>query len=389
MVDLFHSLSTATSLIIQEQDYSSTFGNEFKISKKFQNPLQIPFNIDTQESPLVDHQDRDRWMPFFSGFPTDTIFGASDMNSHPWNQQSIGFFQVGHLLSKLDEFQCIISLSFITRSCLRFCKSQACVPSMYQSIKKEYSIAELHDGLIQWYMNTPSTLILWSLDIIMCPPREMIDTKRLSCNQVLMKLLFFASLSILHQSQDHRSETVYQIGIQNYKSREIIVGCYQGMLALLTRIYGTSAAPTMADIPPYEAVGSPIIATLMMPIITSALSLPDYASLLLAKQSNFQVESLDRFVLPCMDNMGQVWGCAYAHASHLRHIIEKMGTRVRSDTDFDLKLGMTVGNGLGLKDVNSTMYDLPKETKVLFPLQQETEKSWYDLRNEFEDEFLL
>jgi hypothetical protein len=35
------------------------------------------------------------------------------------------------------------------------------------------------------------------------------------------------------------------------------------------------------------------------------------------------------------------------------------------------------------------MYDLPKETKVLFPLQQETEKSWYDLRNEFEDEFLL
>jgi hypothetical protein len=88
-----------------------------------------------------------------------------------------------------------------------------------------------------------------------------------------------------------------------------------------------------------------------------------------------------------MDNMGQVWGCAYA--SHLRHIIEKMGTRVRSDTDFDLKLGMTVGNGLGLKDVNSTMYDLPKETKVLFPLQQETEKSWYDLRNEFEDEFLL
>lgn len=63
----------------------------------------------------------DKWKPFFSGFPKDTIFGAADSNSEGWNRRSGGgFFQVNHLFSNLEDMAYLLRLSFILRRIIKF-----------------------------------------------------------------------------------------------------------------------------------------------------------------------------------------------------------------------------------------------------------------------------
>ena len=88
LTDLFLSMSTGSPLIICEADYADSFS--FSPSQ----PQAIIIGgslLETETNPIVfqgpkrkESEVSDKWMPYFSGFPKDTIFGANDVNSELW-----------------------------------------------------------------------------------------------------------------------------------------------------------------------------------------------------------------------------------------------------------------------------------------------------------------
>jgi hypothetical protein len=159
--------------------------------------------------------DMERWKPFFSGFPKDTLFGASDLTSERWSRTSLGdFFQTSHLFSDLGDACHLVSLSFITRRVLRFIRrpeskhpssTATLLRNLLGSSDPDKELTLLHNTLVEFYANLPARFMYWeSLEFLMgerdpgyhCTIPE---ATRLSAISVMINLLFFYTISLLHQ----------------------------------------------------------------------------------------------------------------------------------------------------------------------------------------------
>jgi hypothetical protein len=392
LADLFLTISTGCDLTIQESEYVDTFIMPTARSKVFKNPITAQLSIKQQDQGFVIDQDKDKWMPFFSGFPNDTLFGAADINSEPWQKQSVGFFQIGHLYSNLQDISHVVQLSFLTRRAMRFANrsqptNQPVAPSatcLYSLVDKSNEMHTIHDALMLWFENVPIELRLWkSLDVVLSEDIHAIDSStalrhgiRLGSSAVLCNALFFSTIAMLHQtkcrdSPQPRFKLTSFLSNAGYESKDMVKLAYRGICYLLRRVYGQFMPPSLTYIPPSEIVSSSIISALIMPIALAMLSISEFVPLLLTPKNSSGVvdrsgiDSLETVILPCLDNIGQVWPVAYTHATHLRHVMEK--------------IQQSIGG-----------YVAPEKFVVVeTPVFETQEKSWYDLRNEFEDEFLL
>ena len=317
--DLFLTISNGTPLLINEAEHleslissrsTVSFTQPFSLAQSGVNPIAFQGNTRINQN----GSDADKWMPYFSGFPKDTIFGASDVNSEMWGRQSLGFFQVGHLFSNLDDMLHVMQLSFLTRRAIRYISSPTSQPKqMTVSVSCMYSllpdslneILRIHDALIRWYESLPGDFRMWdSLEVLVsdnysdltsyCTLKE---GKRLSSTAVLVNMLFFATISILHQKNADNNQTnsagidgsqrfristslVYN---RNFSSLDLLRYAYRGQVYLLRRIYGQSCPPQQTTIPPSEIVGSSMISCLMMPTAVALLAQDSFADKMLEK----------------------------------------------------------------------------------------------------------
>jgi hypothetical protein len=452
MSDLFLTLSTGSPLLINEVEFFDSILSTNSHKSKFNFPLAKGdiVALQTQQSNRNDdHQlgESDKWMPFFSGFPKETIFGASDINSKAWAEQAFGFFQVGHLFSNLNDMLHVVKLSFITRRCIRYSKSPAAplntgspeLSYLYNLVPQgPFDIVRIHDFLIMWFEELPTEFKLWtSLDCLISENSQDIDRftilpegVRLTATGVLANLLFFTSLSVLHQtnadcsalkfdeqgnyineatlSKPHNSFRVASslLSQKSVSSCDILKLAYRGLIYLLRRVYASTVPPSITSVPPSEIVGHPIIPTLLVPPAIALLSQRDYTAKLLESKRTGDiptahgVESLEAFLLPVLDNIGQIWGSAYTAASGLRDQMEKIRDKLQGDTrrtsmfqTFNPSAASALHFQVTPANASSTMEGV--QSKFADALKQGSqdsevkEKSWQDLRNEFEDEFLL
>jgi hypothetical protein len=417
----------------------------------------MPFSLGQEEiNPIVqqgqtrklkkDISEADKWMPYFSGFPKDTIFGASDVTSELWGRLSLGFFQVGHLFSNLDAFCHIMQLSFFTRRAIRH-STGAVNPSnqtvsastMYSLLPSPVSeISKIHDSLVLWYENLPSNLRLWqSLEVLVSDNFSDLsnfynfkDGERLGSVAVLLNLLFFATISILHQKN---ADDVIQLGTSmkfrisssllyrpTFHSSVMLRIAYRGQVFLLRKVYGQYVPPQPTTIPPSEMVGSSMISCLLMPTATALLGQETYASKLLQKVNSgckdvedpSGVDPLEAIFLPVLENIGQVWSISHLLASTLRTSMNGVASKIdRSASIHQMWEKFNGGDHSGPVSFSTSQASLSAQTFNLPVTEQNilsvndltmpfaidavenrgqgTEKSWRELRNEFEDEFLL
>jgi hypothetical protein len=436
MNDLFSCLSTGAPLLINEEEYVGTMTDfnltvqkaGFSFGSEELNPIQ-------NQSSIRSHgeQNTEKWMPFFSGFPKDTIFGASDLSSDVFSKESYSFFQIGHLFSDMNAFAHVIQLSFLTRRAIRLVQGfdNGKVEEKYKFLSqlissKIGSLERLHDSLIMWFEHLPLEYKLWNnLNVCLSENMDAIDSlsanqgKRLSPLGVLLNMLFFCTMSILHQSNTGEVTKSYTIhGNLNdwqstnftsprnktfrlcsslliegtFDSKDILRMSYRALIYLLRRTYGEYMPPSLTVVPPSEIVSSSIHSTLMMPVVIALLSQKEYtAKLIEKKQPDFTwdstgIEPLEKVILPVLDNIGQVWSLAYAHANNLRSIVDKLCEKTfpnqHSNHTPSVMTSTTTRSNFNLP------IPIPNSEKIKKPFQSK-EKSWHDLRNEFEDEFLL
>lgn len=353
LADLFLCLSTGSPLMINEADYIHTVMSSVScVSSKDPTNIQSQSNTRSQ---LKDQGDADKWMPYFSGFPKDTIFGASDVNSELWGRQSLGFFQVGHLFSRLDDIVHVMQLSFITRRAIRFTiahpKSNSPLYALLPKVCQEGIL--IHDSLILWYESLPLQFRMWqSLEVLVSDNFTdlttyctLTDGKRLSSVAVLLNLLFFSTLATLHQHlHTIKLESEYRVASsllfrKTFESSDIARLAYRGQVYLLRRVYGQSMPPQPTTIPPSEIVASSMIACLLMPTAVALLEHSDFSLKLLEKyhpnsyipiheqQDSTGIDSLESVFLPVLENIGQVWPVAHSYAKILRNICENVSKK--------------------------------------------------------------
>ncbi|KAJ3274132.1 hypothetical protein HDV01_003415 [Terramyces sp. JEL0728] len=469
LLDMFSSLSSGNPLTINEADYAETMITPQHLMKKPCTGLaKTTFNMIQNQADVFSTDstvEPDKWMPFFSGFPKDTIFGASDMSSECFARPSVGFLQVNHLFSKLENTAHLIELSYITRRVIRFNslrslpEPRAIVPASLYSLlsTNNLDINRIHDTMILWYENLPSDLRLWgNLEVLVTGNEVEMNTLctvkdgvRLSSIAVIINILYFATLSLLHQRNAESSELSTQpdqppavskphsfktsssmLSRGVYESPAILKMAYKAQVFLLKKIYGQFMPPAPTTIPPSEIVASPIIATLLMISSAALINQQEFAFKLIDHQTfngvgevrDSQVEPLESVILPVLDNTSQVWPVASKYASSLRQIVGgiRETLRVKAPVSNLWQQPQSAKEEIPEYPQFSKMPELPSSVPQfqMFPnnnqmqptnlmtatpsvnqnnnpfqkdgiAPKDTERSFRDLRNEFEDEFLL
>ncbi|KAI8896569.1 fungal-specific transcription factor domain-containing protein [Globomyces pollinis-pini] len=486
MCDLFLTLSTGTPLMINELDYIETITSPSGQMSPTTCPLAeadisvIQTQIRSKKQNSAN--DSDKWMPFFSGFPKDTIFGASDVNSECWGRQSTGFFQVNHLFSKSDDITHLMQLSFITRRAIRYVTAPKVPTCQTQSVSlltnliptSTSEIVRLHDSLILWFESLPIELRFWkSLEGLTSNSALEMDNycslnadQRLSSTAVLINLLFTATISLLHQKNAESSSINFSPNNANasnsnhmfrisssmlsrgvFDSSAMLRLSYKGTCYLLKRVYGQYMPPSPTIIPPSEIVGTPVISALIMPVVIGLLSQQIYAGKLMETGSRLSlsahpetvgVDPLESVIFPVLDNISQVWPVAKTHANSLRQLTQQLQSKLNSsqnsnqiaslwqkssfhaDTTSPSQPPVTTtptfnifsrtnevnqtaqlqftNNGInGTQGTVNVANVAPTPAASITSADQnevvnsgaKTDMNWHDLRNAFEDEFLL
>ncbi|KAJ2995193.1 hypothetical protein HDV02_001019 [Globomyces sp. JEL0801] len=486
MCDLFLTLSTGTPLMINELDYIETITSPSGQMSPTTCPLAeadisvIQTQIRSKKQNSAN--DSDKWMPFFSGFPKDTIFGASDVNSECWGRQSTGFFQVNHLFSKSDDITHLMQLSFITRRAIRYVTAPKVPTCQTQSVSlltnliptSTSEIVRLHDSLILWFESLPIELRFWkSLEGLTSNSALEMDNycslnadQRLSSTAVLINLLFTATISLLHQKNAESSSINFSPNNANasnsnhmfrisssmlsrgvFDSSAMLRLSYKGTCYLLKRVYGQYMPPSPTIIPPSEIVGTPVISALIMPVVIGLLSQQIYAGKLMETGSRLSlsahpetvgVDPLESVIFPVLDNISQVWPVAKTHANSLRQLTQQLQSKLNSsqnsnqiaslwqkssfhaDTTSPSQPTVTTtptfnifsrtnevnqtaqlqftNNGInGTQGTVNVANVAPTPAASITSADQnevvnsgaKTDMNWHDLRNAFEDEFLL
>lgn len=490
MNDLFSTLAFGSPLLIDEEDFTDSFLHSFSVQPSSSTMVQSITNPITNQqnlknlvqsrtmsmfSPLsanIPFVADKKWLPYFSGFPKDTIFGASDVNSVAWGRQSFGFFQVGHLFSSLDDMGHILQLSFLVRRAVRFSihgssssanKSDrdsgsiiaSCLYSVLPTRQQEF--VKIHEALIVWWHQLPASYRFWdSLDVggggndalkRLCISNNPLPP---SPNTVLINLMFFAALTILHQGNVTESaSTLFGMSIKNRNSKstskDIIRFAYRAHVFVLRKIYGLQSPPQLNTIPPASLVSSPIIPTLLMCTCTGLANFEMYRGKLeeeympnafvpLHEQEDASgVDPFRAMMVPVLENIGQVWPSALKHVESIqngaykflrpmtfgvqeerhpdmllsRHqnvafggeaVVASVPTAVNSWTEFN-DAGTTQAlreqwfSNVPVEANGDSNHSGPGENQhsadVLPSAGEKEPKSWRDLQNEFEDEFLL
>ena len=491
-------------MLINETDHADTF------SYSATQPHSINTGVgrlELESNPIVNQGSSfkrsegdasDKWMPYFSGLPKDTIFGAGDANSELWARQTLGFFQVGHLFSDLEMMGYVMQVTFFTRRALRLSMVSS-KPNMFASsttnasssslgkslinsllLNNSEEVEQIHNSLLTFYENLPPSLGLWSsLQVFVseniqdpstyCTFTEM---QPLGSLTVLLNLLYFATLAILHQKRGG-SPSLYNVCLAStggntstslVTSNDVVRIAYRAQIFILRKIYGLACPPQATTIPPSAIVSSSILSTLLTIPATALLHSTPSSSPLVSKlleawapnafipiQEQIDptgIDSLESVLVPVLENMGQVWGGAAGnHAATLRSTMavlagmqldgasvgggggSAVSTPLWSSNPGGTSL-TTVGGHAGQSqppqqmgrvssfaeiggvagnagNVGSSMQgpvvdgnggggtvnvagDLEQGQEVQLPSQTPVvEKSWHELRDEFEDEFLL
>nr|KAJ3421332.1 hypothetical protein HK105_003840 [Polyrhizophydium stewartii] len=346
--DLFVSISTGKPLLLNETEYIDTMVDTTKLIDRpvpklahGEQPLGLISTSSASKSTgSPGGEDLDKWKPFFSGFPKDTIFGPSDFTSDRWSKKSIGFFQVNHLFSSLDDTSHLVQLCFIVRRILRFLHAAPSIPSihtlptttacMYSLIGTPVDVVRLHESLLVWYENLPVPFRLFhSLEALAAADPQDLgkfcsikEGERVSGTVVTLNLLLFSAFALLHQRnaeatainfEDDEAQSAQQplsstltrsnasfinqpkssvpifrissslLGRGMFESSQIIAFMYKAQTHLIKSVYGASMPPSPTSVPPSEMVGSPIIGTLMMPTAVALLAQSAYARKLVSQ----------------------------------------------------------------------------------------------------------
>ncbi|KAK5673363.1 hypothetical protein QVD99_000812 [Batrachochytrium dendrobatidis] len=390
LADLFVSLSTGIPLQLGEAEYVDTMLDTTtlidRVSPKLANG-QSPIG-DCNDNATQKVADPEKWKPFFSGFPKDTVFGPTDLTSDRWTKQSLGFFQVNHLFSNLDESMHIIQLSYIVRRIVRSLHAPALpkstklnghtAPALQSLSNTGDDMQSLHTSLLVWYEGLPLHFRLFhsleattTIDVQGLAKFCSIKEGRRVCGMmVMLNLLLFSAFALLHQrnaestaiSFDNADETdepvekyiglqpgqqlfsisTSQISHKKYQSHQIIAFMYKAQCHLLKSVYGSGLSTSSTTTPPSEIVCSPMIATLMMPIAVALMCQKGYARRLVFPLTGVStidmttetgmflsgIDPLDAVILPVLKSISQVWSAATDHATTLRTLSEKIVNHV-------------------------------------------------------------
>lgn len=488
-------MSTGAPLLINETDHSDTF------SYSATQPPSINTGVgrlELESNPIVnqgssykksDGDASDKWMPYFSGLPKDTIFGAGDANSELWARQTLGFFQVGHLFSDLEIMGYVMQITFFTRRALRLSMASS-KPNIFASAANSSSslgkslinsllpnnseeVEQIHNSLLTFYENLPPSLGLWSsLQVFVSENIQDLSTyctftdmQPLGSLTVLLNLLYFSTLAILHQKKGS-SPSLYNVCLKStgntsaclVTSNDVVRIAYRAQIFILRKVYGLACPPQATTIPPSAIVSSSILSTLLTIPATALLHSTPSSSPLVSKllegwapntfipiQEQIDptgIDSLESVLLPVLENMGQVWGgAAGGHAATLRSTMAVLagmqldgasggGSAVSTPlwisnpggtslSAVGVQPGQPQQQQLGHVSTFAEMGGVAANTGIVgssvqgpvvdgnggaviaagdleqgqLQLQSQTtpvvEKSWHELRDEFEDEFLL
>ena len=420
ITDLAFTLTTDSPLLINESDFE--IGQRPEIALGNDKNLKP---IITQASCRITNEERkmhhDKWMPFLSGFPTDSMFGALDISSG-WTEKTFGLFQVGHLFSDQNELELLVNLSVITRRIVRFSKlfSRTASTKMVAAHQKfTEDFLELHASLLSYFESLPSKYRIWeTLDSLLSEKYEdhfvnclVKEGHRLNHQAIVINLLFFATLSILHQTNELKSSLVYEgaeletlnlgdfkiSGNRIAKSLEILKLAYYGQLFILRKAYGSNP-PSITQIPPSEIVASSLVPVLLVPC-TMAMLLEKSTSVRMLEPRKPELEleqsalpSLESFILPVLDNIGQCWDSAYFHAANIRKVASNIRNKSMTlvvTPDLQTPLSSADFANIPLFSAPSLPSGGPMQGNNVSDRMELEDKSWDEIRNEFEDEFLL
>ncbi|KAH9269290.1 hypothetical protein BASA83_008652 [Batrachochytrium salamandrivorans] len=339
LTDMFVSISTGQPLLLSEAEYVDTMIDTSTLLDR--SPPKLSYGDNPgEENTQKTSVDPEKWKPFFSGFPKDTIFGASDFTSDRWSKQSLGFFQVNHLFSNLDESVHIIRLSYIVRRIIRALHAPEFPPldqatpaaAGIQSIcSHSEDITRLHESLLVWYESLPLQLrLFYSLEAITTGDAQDLaklfsikEGERVSGLAVVLNLLLYTAFALLHQKNAEETaisfgdaddtgdsfqlkktmpsatpSTPYktrpttfrmstsQINRGKFESHQLLAFVYRAQCHLLKFVYGSDFPPPATTPPPSEMVCSPIVSLLMMPIAVALLGQKAYAFQLIVQSTS-------------------------------------------------------------------------------------------------------
>ncbi|TPX56014.1 hypothetical protein PhCBS80983_g04872 [Powellomyces hirtus] len=324
-MDTFVTLSTGYDLSIDESLYmESLLDTEALVHSAPHSLATEKNNLESRYGALRQshlaysaHQAQQMdWNALLGGFPTNTVFGLSADRSGAGNGQnsSSRAAAMDHLFTPLSEVHPHIRIEIFMRKVMR---------SMTLSTPPSAYVGALHSKIMQFPKSFPpeaQRYLSFTQQMFPLPMAGGIST-----GVVHTLLLFFATLSLIHQSSITDVTTTHDVNGRPMTSLDVCVALYQRMNLLIEDIYAARFAQTTdplaafgspAPPPPHELVSTPFSAILLTVPVIPLLS-SHHASALIIPASG-AVPCLEQTVLPTLDDMGMVWARASRYAAGLR-----------------------------------------------------------------------
>ncbi|KAJ3160406.1 hypothetical protein HDU86_000740 [Geranomyces michiganensis] len=280
------------------------------------------------------------WGLILGGYPEDSIFG-------PGSQTPTGTAPSGlnpppdplsHLYTPLSKTHPHVRISIFLRKVMRLLGCPLLPTQIVSLHAKTVQLIPSFPAGIQRYLNLGNAASLTATDA--APPVSTI------CVHTL--LMFFATLSLIHQSATADVVTTHAIGghagAAYMTSLQICGAVYRLASKLIQDVY--TSRPTPVPRPPHELVSSPFAATLLSAIAVSLLATPKARELVSqTSEGGTALPALEEAVLPALEDMAAVWPRAASYARQLRGWMQVVKMRpadvvgsgnIKSNVDFDL-----------------------------------------------------
>ncbi|KAJ1343779.1 hypothetical protein BSLG_001671 [Batrachochytrium salamandrivorans] len=354
LTDMFVSISTGQPLLLSEAEYVDTMIDTSTLLDR--SPPKLSYGDNPgEENTQKTSVDPEKWKPFFSGFPKDTIFGASDFTSDRWSKQSLGFFQVNHLFSNLDESVHIIRLSYIVRRIIRALHAPE-FPPLDQATPAAAGIQSICNHR---RYNSPAREPIEAITTgdaqDLAKLFSIKEGERVSGLAVVLNLLLYTAFALLHQKNAEETAISFGDADDTGDSFQLKKTMPSATPSTPYKTRPTTFRMSTSQInrgkfeshhhhsPPSEMVCSPIVSLLMMPIAVALLGQKAYAFQLIVQSTSpnspkagdsaafiQEVDPLPSVILPIFDNIAQVWSNATDYATVLRTLIGKVRQRQAS-----------------------------------------------------------
>ncbi|KAJ1536522.1 hypothetical protein HK096_010085 [Nowakowskiella sp. JEL0078] len=413
VVDFCNSLTTATPLMINENEYAPTMMDDHTLLSRDSESTNSILIDSTSQLLSIDDGNRDAWKECLSGFPKYTIFEKYRYDQVP---ESSDVYSIKHLYSSNSETLHFMQLNFLVRHVMRlnltssgknFSLNRSAV-SLLSLTTQPANLLTLHDELIQWYERLPPSFRLFdSMEVLMGLNYQNVYfssivafSKRLSSTCVTTNLLYFCTLVLLHQRRVStpalKNDPAFRISTTQtrslFGSLDICVMAYKAQCHLLRLVYASNKQfplSTEMVVPP-ELASTPMTPCFLMLTALTLLSSKDHAGALIADPSNSppvtfangELDSLQALFIPIIESLSKVWMRGSVQAKQLRDLLQFARSRLQWEAN-DCAITYPVVNLPG----PTQFYNLDQKVTLMDVANAAAEialNAWRDARDKME-----